>query len=354
MAFGLTGRFFSQLVLCFRQGIPIVQALELIAGDLEDPEWSAAVLRVRERVGSGATLTDSLAELPPPFARDVLPLLAHAENEGLLDAYCETMAAWPGAGATGVEACLARSLAEASIRLRRGETPAEAFRAARRASDPYLLGPALDALAGSFQGPGTPEHAMARHPGVFSPAARALIQRMSWNGTADLTFRELALALSRGWFVSRGAAGADVVGILEDDLEGRHPQFRRALAALGPDVRIVLHDNAPDFVAWLERSFESIRLLSLDHDLGPSRERDGGRFDPGSGMAVVEALVKRRPAFPVIVHSSNPYDAPTMVRRLEEAGWTAQRIVPWGDEWIPTVWLELVRKVAGTVGRAQA
>jgi len=134
-----------------------------------------------------------------------------------------------------------------------------------------------------------------------------------------------------------------VIGILEDDVEGRQALFRASLADLGD---FSMHDNAPDFLQWLEGAFGSIRLLSLDHDLGPSRPRDHGeRFEPGVGMHVVDFLLTRKPAFPVIVHSSNPYDAPTMVVRLEQAGWSAERIVPWGDDWIPTVWKKRVREL---------
>jgi hypothetical protein len=126
-----------------------------------------------------------------------------------------------------------------------------------------------------------------------------------------------------------------VIGILEDDVERRQVLFRAALADLGS---VTIHDNAPDFLRWLQEASGSIRLLSLDHDLGPSRQRDGRRFEPGVGMDVVDYLVTQEPAFPIIVHSSNPYGAPTMVRRLEEAGWSTERIVPWGEDWIPTVW----------------
>lgn len=341
MAFGLTGRFFGQLTLCFRQGMPMVRALDLIAGDCPDPEWSEALGKVRDRINAGESLTTAIEALPSSFERDVLPFLEAAEQEGLLEQVCGTLAAWPDTGATGLDACLARSLAEASFRLRRGETLLDALRGARRRHDPGPLGAALEALGKTVFGPETPDEVLARFPGVFSPALRTILHEVFQAGNVETAFAELALALSRGWFAPRGGEEGDVVAVLEDDLEGRQPQFRRAVELLG--LRCVVHDNAPDFVAWLERSFASIRLASLDHDLGPSRDRNGGRFDPGSGMQVVDALLQRRPSFPVIVHSSNPYDAPTMVRRLEEAGWTSQRIVPWGEEWIPTLWLELAR-----------
>jgi hypothetical protein len=88
----------------------------------------------------------------------------------------------------------------------------------------------------------------------------------------------------------------------------------------------------------------SIHLLSLDHDLGPSRERNGERFEPGTGMQVVDFLVSQRPTFPVIVHSSNPIDTPLMRSRLEEAGWTVYRVVPFREDWVAVEWLETVRE----------
>jgi hypothetical protein len=135
-----------------------------------------------------------------------------------------------------------------------------------------------------------------------------------------------------------------MIGILEDDLDGRQVRFREALKELGP---VTYHDNAPDFLCWLGENLASLRLLSLDHDLGPSRERNGERFDPGEGMQIVDFLVVKPPACPIIVHSSNPYASPTMVRRLQEAGWSAERIVPWGDDWIGTVWLRRVKELLG-------
>jgi hypothetical protein len=135
-----------------------------------------------------------------------------------------------------------------------------------------------------------------------------------------------------------------VIGILEDDVDGRQVLFQASLVGLGD---YVIHDNAPDFLQWMEDSYESIRLLSLDHDLGPSRQRGRELFDPGVGMDVVKVLVKRRPAFPIIVHSSNPEAAPMMVRRLEEAGWRTERIVPFGVDWVPYVWKPRVRELCG-------
>ncbi len=136
-----------------------------------------------------------------------------------------------------------------------------------------------------------------------------------------------------------------LVGILDDNDEVRQRVMVKAVEALGTDVRTVCHDNAGDFIEWMKRFYESISPVSLDHDLGPARDIHGERRDPGTGMDVVEAMIGLRPRFPVIVHTSNPMDGPTMVRRLEEGGWRVDRIVPFMENWIPSVWLGKVRNL---------
>ena len=141
-----------------------------------------------------------------------------------------------------------------------------------------------------------------------------------------------------------------LVGILEDDREGRLAAMLPVLEGLAAEA--VAHDDAPGFLAWLEGAWDDVRLLSLDHDLGPTRQTiEGGRFDPGTGMDVVAFLEARAPRFPVIVHSSNPYAVPSMLYRLEAAGWTVQRVAPFGDQWVEGIW---ARTVAEQLGRAGA
>jgi hypothetical protein len=135
----------------------------------------------------------------------------------------------------------------------------------------------------------------------------------------------------------------NIIGILDDDIEFRQNQMLKAIASLGTDVKPICHDNVQDFLEWLAGALTSIRLLSLDHDLGPSRQRNGERFEPGTGMEIVDFLVLKRPTFPIIVHSSNPLDGSTMVRRLEEAGSTVHRVFPSMDGWITAVWLKTVQ-----------
>jgi hypothetical protein len=331
---GRTGDFFSQLGFLLRRRILLLEALDLLARDA--PE----IRKVRNQLGQGASFSAALA---PYIPRELLPMIDAIESQGLPPEQLEALGAWPDA--TDLDDLpVARILAHASILLQQGKTVAEALSSAVRTDDPEPLRTAIAALVQAAESTQSLADAMARFPLVFSPAVQHSVRQMERNGDAATTFRDLALALSRGWFLP-GSGDRDIVAVLEDDIDGRQPRFRAAISNLPSSSRIVIHDNAPDFVAWLEKSFASIRLMTLDHDLGPSRDRGGERFDPESGMQVVEALLKRKPAFPILVHSSNPYDAPTMVRRLEEAGWTVRRIVPWGDEWIPTVWLDAARKL---------
>jgi hypothetical protein len=349
MALGHGGRFFSQLAFLLRRGLTIREALDLLAREVTAPGWPAAVRRIAERLDRGEALSAGLSEFPPPFPQELPPFVEEMEVQGLLLDEADVLAAWPDSGASEPDELLARSFAYASILLRRGAPISEALGHAARAEDPESLKAAMRSLSKASILDQSLADIMGDHPRVFSPAVRRMVLQMERNGDAAAAFREIGLALARGWFPPAPGPepGPEVVGILEDDLEGRQPQFRQAVAAIGTAVPLVMHDNAPDFVAWLEGSFASIRLLSLDHDLGPNRRRNGESFDPGSGMQVVDALVKRKASFPVLVHSSNPYDAPTMVRRLEEAGWNAKRIVPWGEAWIPTAWLAAARASLG-------
>jgi hypothetical protein len=128
------------------------------------------------------------------------------------------------------------------------------------------------------------------------------------------------------------------IGILEDDVEGRRRSMVRAIEAAAPGAEAVCHADARDFIAWLEGAYASVGLVSLDHDLVPLELPGGGFRDPGSGMDVADFLASRPPAFPVIVHTSNPDAGPRMQNRLEAAGWRVARVIPMPEEWISSVW----------------
>ena len=102
----------------------------------------------------------------------------------------------------------------------------------------------------------------------------------------------------------------------------------------------MIFDNAADMIAWVKGSLEKVVIMSLDHDLEPSSLRDGRAFDPGTGRDVVDFLVTQKPAFPVIIHTSNHIAGDGMKYALEDARWINKRVLPFDDfetEWIETV-----------------
>jgi hypothetical protein len=122
------------------------------------------------------------------------------------------------------------------------------------------------------------------------------------------------------------------VCILEDDPE-RTAAFRKAMT--GQPFDLVILDNAPGLLSWLDAGLARTVLISLDHDLGPSRLRADARFEPGSGREVADWLAARPARCPVVVHSANGLAVPGMLLVLEQAGWVAHRVFPSGGlEWI--------------------
>jgi hypothetical protein len=137
-------------------------------------------------------------------------------------------------------------------------------------------------------------------------------------------------------------AAAPLVVILDDE-EERRGRMVSLLSYVRPDIPIHYFDNAPDLLQALPALLSRCILLSLDHDLGPLRERAGQRFDPGVGRAITEALATLAPSCPVIVHSSNAPAAQGMLNDLRYANWQTIRVVPYGDlDWIRAAWLPAV------------
>lgn len=139
--------------------------------------------------------------------------------------------------------------------------------------------------------------------------------------------------------------GGQHVVILDDDVE-RFTRMRLLLAEAFPDLGIEYFDNAPDLLAALPQVLVNCSMISLDHDLGPVRDREGQRFDPGTGRAVTRSLETIGPSCPVIVHSSNGQAAEGMMNDLRFSGWEASRVVPFDDlDWIESSWLPTVQSL---------
>jgi len=129
-----------------------------------------------------------------------------------------------------------------------------------------------------------------------------------------------------------------------DDAPERIDVMRDAIEKHMPEVGMVFFDNAPDMIEWLRDGLASVSLLSLDHDLGPNRERDGAVFDPGTGRDVVDRLAAVVASCPVLIHSSNGPAASGMMFALEDADWQVDRVVPFDDmDWISGTWISRVQ-----------
>jgi len=133
--------------------------------------------------------------------------------------------------------------------------------------------------------------------------------------------------------------------LILDDNEDRLMAMQSLLVESYPQYQIVLFDNAPDTNEWLKENLASVVFMSLDHDLGPNREREGQVFDPGTGKHVVDYLETQKPVCPIIVHSSNYEGRNRMIFSLEGADWVTSYVIPHDElEWIYDTWrIEIIK-----------
>jgi len=133
--------------------------------------------------------------------------------------------------------------------------------------------------------------------------------------------------------------------LILDDSEERLAAMQSLLNESYPEYEITLFNNAPDTIEWIKENIASVILMSLDHDLGPNRQRDGQVFDPGTGKDVVDYLETQKPVCPIIVHSSNYEGRDRMIFSLEAAGWATSYVRPHDElEWIYDTWrLEIIK-----------
>ena len=135
------------------------------------------------------------------------------------------------------------------------------------------------------------------------------------------------------------------IAILEDDSR-RTCEMLACLNERFPSKPVFVFDNAPDMIGWLSEHLQELRLICLDHDLGPNRARSGETFDPGTGRDVADYLAGQQPICPVLIHTTNSLAAPGMVMTLEDAGWAHARVVPYDDfAWIQESWIEMVSEL---------
>jgi DNA-binding NarL/FixJ family response regulator len=135
-----------------------------------------------------------------------------------------------------------------------------------------------------------------------------------------------------------------LIAILEDKPE-RLAEMTLLLREIDAEADVVNADNAHEFIDLAVSHFDSLSLISLDHDLGASRTIRGQHRDPGDGRDVARALALRRPQCPIVIHSTNIAGAESMRGILTGAGWTVGAILPYCDlEWVRDAWLPVVRR----------
>jgi CheY-like chemotaxis protein len=131
----------------------------------------------------------------------------------------------------------------------------------------------------------------------------------------------------------------NTIAVLDDDGDRRRV-MKSCLDVQFPAYCHVLIDNAPEMLAWLDAHLETAVLISLDHDLGPNRQRGGESWDPGTGRDVADFLASHPPQCPVVIATTNSMARPGMELALQDAGWKTQIVLPTGDlNWVTACWL---------------
>lgn len=96
---GSTGITTKDLVVFTRQfatmvdaGLPLVQCLDILGGQADNPEFGKVIKAVKSNVESGATLADSLRKHPKVFDKLYSNLVAAGEAGGILDTILNRLA----------------------------------------------------------------------------------------------------------------------------------------------------------------------------------------------------------------------------------------------------------------------
>ena len=81
--------FFRQMAVMLKSGVPLSQALELLAENMTNKEFGANILDVSKRLGSGEELSASLSNFPRIFSPIMIGLIEAGEAGGLLSPVLE-------------------------------------------------------------------------------------------------------------------------------------------------------------------------------------------------------------------------------------------------------------------------
>jgi type IV pilus assembly protein PilC len=84
--------FSRQLATMLKSGVPLVTALQIIAGGVKNPRMRTMVDKIRAEVESGSSLHEALGEFPVHFDELYLNLVKAGESAGVLDTILDNIA----------------------------------------------------------------------------------------------------------------------------------------------------------------------------------------------------------------------------------------------------------------------
>ena len=86
--------FFRQFSVMIDSGLPLVQCLEILAGNQENVTFQKVLTDVRSRVESGSTLANSMREHPKVFDQLTVNMIEAGETGGILDTILQRLAGY--------------------------------------------------------------------------------------------------------------------------------------------------------------------------------------------------------------------------------------------------------------------
>ncbi|NOY44910.1 MAG: type II secretion system F family protein [Deltaproteobacteria bacterium] len=86
--------FTRQFATMIDAGLPLVQCLEILGGQQENPTFKEIILKIKEDVESGATFADALGKHPKVFDRLYVNLVNAGEVGGILDTILNRLAGY--------------------------------------------------------------------------------------------------------------------------------------------------------------------------------------------------------------------------------------------------------------------
>ncbi|MFC1632207.1 type II secretion system F family protein [Candidatus Omnitrophota bacterium] len=86
--------FARQLATMVDSGIPLVQALDVLAEQIENPTFREIVANLRDDIETGSSLSDALAHHPKVFSELFVNMVKAGESSGMLDDILERLATY--------------------------------------------------------------------------------------------------------------------------------------------------------------------------------------------------------------------------------------------------------------------